>query len=409
MMMNGHSLPDRHTAAPRDSGREAQYFRLRSDARIGFDPNLCLGLRHPQTRCRRCTSACSARLLHVEERSVRLDAGCLDCGRCAAECPSRALSVAGFAPPENTAPEGESLFVDCWRVPAAQTPEGGYRVPCLGGLSVSRLLALHADRKSAPVVLLDRGWCGECEAWKASGHPAAAHLREATRLLQSIGVPEAALPRLARDPLPSLLADDARADPLAQAQLSRRGFFGSAAREATFAWSGAAESTSKTATGSVERIRPVERLKRLSLLASSAGVSTAELPGGLFPAIGVGETCADHEVCAGVCPTGALSRYAKDGASGLRFDPRLCIDCGACERACPEQALQMYRESVPGQAQVGRPLTRHLQRTCTECGTLFSARSGAPLCPQCVKRAQLARAGFSLSMSARGAAPRQRA
>jgi ferredoxin len=271
------------------------------------------------------------------------------------------------------------------------------------------LLALHADRKSAPVVLLDRGWCGECETWKASGHPAAAHLREAARLLESIGVPEAATPRLAREPLPSALAGNAHADPLAHAQLSRRGFFGSAAREATFAWSGAVEATSKKASGPVERIRPVERLKRLSLLASIVGVSTAELPGGLFPAIGVGETCTDHEVCAGVCPTGALSRYAKDGASGLRFDPRLCIDCGACERACPEQALQMYRESVPGQAQVGRPLTRHLQRTCTECGNPFSVRNDASKCPQCAKRAELARAGSLLSMSARQAAPPPRA
>ncbi len=373
---------------------------------------MCLGVRHPQARCRQCADACAPHCLRFDEQGVRLDAGCVDCGRCVAGCPTRALSIPGFALPETTAPEGRALFVDCWRVPAAQTPEGGYRVPCLGGLSVSRLLALYADRKGvAPVVLLDRGWCGKCEAWNRSGHPAAAQVDDAAQLLQSVGVLDARTPHLSRAALPNAPARPAQADPLAQAPLSRRGFFGSAVKEVTFVMSGAAisEGMPKAAAAAVQRVRPVERMKRLSLLADIAAASGTELPASLFPAVDVSEACADHQVCAGVCPTGALSGYSKDGASGLRFDPRRCIDCGACERSCPEQALHMDRQSVPGQAQIERPLTRHLQRTCNDCGTPFSARSGASLCPQCLKRTELARAGFSLAMSARRAAPSQRA
>jgi len=240
-------------------------------------------------------------------------------------------------------------------------------------------------------------------------HPATATLFDARGLLASLGVPHARVPRLEHAPLPRALAGRANADPLAQVPLSRRRFFGSALKEMTSALHGAETAplprTRTAATG--QRLRPVERLKRLSLLADIA--PGTELPASLFPALDAGEACANHQVCARVCPTGALSGYAQEEASGLRFDPSLCIECGACVRACPERAMQRYPESAPGQARTARALTRHLQRACEGCGAHFSSRNGAAQCPQCLKRTQLAHAGFSLTMSARRAAPGPRA
>ena len=56
------------------------------------------------------------------------------------------------------------------------------------------------------------------------------------------------------------------------------------------------------------------------------------------PCIGTKDTA-----CADVCPVDCIHpRKDEDGYEGsemLFIDPEVCIDCGACEPACPVQAI----------------------------------------------------------------------
>lgn len=51
----------------------------------------------------------------------------------------------------------------------------------------------------------------------------------------------------------------------------------------------------------------------------------------------VTENCIDckYTSCAAVCPVEAF----REGPDRLYIDPEVCIDCGACEPACPVQAI----------------------------------------------------------------------
>lgn len=63
--------------------------------------------------------------------------------------------------------------------------------------------------------------------------------------------------------------------------------------------------------------------------------------------------CIACTMCAGACPTGAISLEIQHGATGRRrfpavTDEKKCIGCMACEQECPVGAIAMRdRESRP--------------------------------------------------------------
>src|SRR3990172_12243156 len=177
------------------------YRRLRPDAPVGLLAKACLELHPRRVECARCAEACPAKVLSLTHEGLRLDDGCLGCGRCMAVCPTGALAVHGFSlklTPESTL---ETLVLDCWKVPSHLSPPGAVRVPCLGGLSVSHLLALRYVAGSRRFALLDRGWCGQCAAGRHDGHPAQTALSATRDWLKEIGAPESHWPVLDKQPL----------------------------------------------------------------------------------------------------------------------------------------------------------------------------------------------------------------
>lgn len=129
---------------------------------------------------------------------------------------------------------------------------------------------------------------------------------------------------------------------------------------------------------------PSQPTKRLTLLdtitrlgADAAAGAPTDLPAGAC----FGEVVVDRKrctlcfACANLCPTGALS--SDDGGTlRLRFAEDACVQCGLCERGCPEKAVSLRPRFRP-QASV-RGATRVLNEdallACTTCGTPFISR-----------------------------------
>lgn len=63
--------------------------------------------------------------------------------------------------------------------------------------------------------------------------------------------------------------------------------------------------------------------------------------------------CRDHvdTSCVEVCPVSCIYEYTGDDRekfpNQLYIDPEECIDCGACEPACPWQAIYPSEDDVP--------------------------------------------------------------
>lgn len=384
------------TAAPTAT---VTFRRLNPDAPVGLRVEACLPLRSRQDECELCVQACPIGVLHRREETFALDDGCLGCGRCQTACPMGALTVAGFAIGPVAGDGRDALDIDCQRVPADASPAGAVRVPCLGGLAVSRLLALRLLAGDRPMHLLDRGWCARCPAGAGAKHPARATLARARAWLQEAGVPESQWPDLRRRPLPASMRARTLADAGREHPLNRRDFFSRLARQVTGAVSEVMvlERAEPPAAGANARYAaPASSLERewqFVLLQQLAARPGRFMPARFFPAIEVEENCRNHRLCVALCPTGALRAYDIAGAGGIVLDASACIACGHCEAVCPEEALRLLPQGNGATPRTPMTLTRHALRVCEDCCSEFAGLEDEALCPGCRKSRDFARAG----------------
>jgi ferredoxin len=305
------------------------------------------------------------------------------CGQCAIACPTGALAVPGFDTPASASLEVRA--VDCWRVPAADSPRGTLRVPCLGGLSPAALLELTAAAERSPVGLLDRGFCGECPAG-GEIHPMAAALAETQRLLAEVGIAPERWPRRVTRHLPLVRMADSAGEPRLDELVSRRALLvGFAARLAAPALS------PPSASADESPVRPRPERERLFAALEQLAPDTLP-PARLFPKLTAGDACANHRICASACPTPALRPYRGEGACGISFAAAACVSCGLCVALCPEQALTLSTAGDADTDQSRRALTRFTVRVCPDCGA--DHQDNETVCPACRKDQSFARDAF---------------
>jgi ferredoxin len=383
---------------------ELRYHPLRKDHPLGLMEDACLPLRAPRyATCTACASVCPAKAIHIEEAALRLDDSCVRCGRCAAACPMGALGLPGFSVPDTTRESVGVLGVDCWKVPAKLSPDGSVRIPCLGGLSPGRILELVAAAGPRPVELLDRSWCATCSAGGAGKHPAAVSLELARSLLEAAGSGADRLPRLRSLHLPADLMPAEIPAPVSETKMSRRSFFSALTAKATIAMDQVkpltAEIELRRRRGFEREPVPSRERQRVLLGIQQIGQSAwVTQPPDLFHRIEVSAACDNSQLCASICPTGALAIFEESGRSELMFDTRLCIGCNECHAICPSGALSLLPNGYnsDGAALPDHPirLTSFGEKSCSECGQSFTDKAGEDLCPQCEKRRNLASSAF---------------
>lgn len=363
---------------------------LRADGRLRLNEGACLPLRSAFGGCRACAQACPVQAITVDIERVRVTEACIGCGRCAAVCPNEALAADGLeelqAALRTPLPQGVRL--ECSRVPSREDRPGTVRVPCLGGISPGRLAELQAHAGDTPVQLIDRGWCGQCNAGGAA-HPAQRAVATVTLWLTNLegGARQPAVPELRAEPLPMEKAQPFSLPPAPAADpapISRRQFFRTLAQNPTGMRRRATPmgSDGRAAFPAGTRRASPERTRLLAALDNTARRTGSTVPSEFFPRLTQTGGCVDHRICVAACPTGALAIEDNDGGAALHFSGAACIACGACTRACPEHALQLDAHHGVRQAQV---IARHARRACSNCGERFSPRADETLCSTCLK------------------------
>ncbi|MFA7293036.1 MAG: 4Fe-4S binding protein [Rhodocyclaceae bacterium] len=363
--------------------------------RIRLAAPSCLALRSGPGACQACITACPSSSIALRNDGFAVNDDCLGCGHCAAVCPSGAITVKGF---ENLAPlpDGNHVRIECWKVPAALSGHNTIRVPCLGGVSPAQWLGLVEAADQRRVVLVDRGWCAACSAGKHSAdeHPATPALDQADAILDELGWAEIHRPTRQTELLPvSLMPASIPAE--RPASLARRSFFRRLGKEAQRAV-GPVETVEDHSPRAL-RHHDMPLPERALLLAVARRLATAAarpMPATAYVALDVSSSCGHHQLCARLCPTGALSLYERNGTAGLEFDSESCTVCGLCARSCPERAIRILPAAqAPARGQ-RQPLTAFGERPCARCRTPFSGSPGRTECPECSLSQRLGAALF---------------
>jgi NAD-dependent dihydropyrimidine dehydrogenase PreA subunit len=85
------------------------------------------------------------------------------------------------------------------------------------------------------------------------------------------------------------------------------------------------------------------------------------------------DKCTLCMACVGACPARAL--LDAKAAPQLRFIERNCVQCGLCERTCPEDAITLSpRLLLTKEARIERVLNEAEAFGCVKCGKAFSTR-----------------------------------
>lgn len=337
---------------------------------FNYQADLCAHGASGLTGCTRCLDVCSTSAITSAGSQIRVDPYlCQGCATCTLACPTGALSFR--LPTRDTL---RRRLADTLQVPstparpvlvvhgqaqaeAVQGAAGAHAVLTLVAdplLAFGEELWLEAFTLGAQaVVLIDDDHLTPVARALIAERAAQARL-----LLRPFGVPAFRLGFVPVDGLALWLDGLARSSDAQASGLP-------AARSAP----------APRATPAAKRMALLDAL--LQLGQGGAAVAPAELPAGAC----FGEVVVDRKrctlcfACVNLCPTGALSS-ADGGTPRLRFAEDACVQCGLCERGCPEKAVLLHPRFRPQASARGatRVLNEDALLPCTRCGTPFISR-----------------------------------
>ena len=335
---------------------------------FSYEPGICAHGASGVTGCTRCLDVCSAEAIVSAGEQVRVDPYlCQGCAACTLACPTGALS---FRLPTAVElrqqmrlvlqPAPASILVVHTKA-LATTVRAAIGVRAALPMTVDPLPAFGEELwfeafalGAAAVALID-----DEKLVPASRALVETHIAQSRTILQAL--------RIAPDRL----------------QLLRAG--------ALTSWldslAAVARENSPIRAAPVAPFTPQSRdtrTKRLSLLdaISTLGDGGAAFtpvplpPDAYFGGVSVDRNhCTLCFACTNLCPTGALTAD-NEGFPRLRFVENACIQCGLCERGCPEKAVTLQPRFIPlpGARLESTVLQQDELFPCTACGTPFINR-----------------------------------
>ena len=333
---------------------------------FGYDPNICAHGASGIRGCTRCLDACPTGAIRSIGERVEVDPYlCQGAGVCASACPTGAMTYA--YPP----PDGQLAAL---RAALVAYREAGGRAPTLlvhdaeAGAQGWARVAGEAPESVIPWEVEEVGSIG-MDAWVASiawgarvvmhaPEPVPGSVRrelglqiEVTRsILGSMGYPPALLALVARDDalgsvLGAVLAP--ATDP-----------------PATFAPSGEKRTDIRLALDHLHDHAP--RRPDVADLPPAAPFGTVEADR---------DACTLCMACVSVCPASALQ--AGGDEPRLSFIEMNCVQCGLCERACPESCITRSPRYLFDREARRRPRVLNEDRPfhCVSCGKVFGTTS----------------------------------
>lgn len=328
----------------------------------------CVRYRFRYSTCTRCADNCPAEALTPGEEGVELDVNrCSGCGLCVPACPTATFHLPSFPTSALAKPAEKQLVVAC--TPSGQA--GDVLVPCLGDIDPALLASL--GMRHIAVTLHGTEHCRAC-AHAPHGSERFEMLLTAMQEVDGTG-PEKWI-------APVVDATQSRPHRADRRQLFRR--FSNRAVESIRSDMESEEVVPESAIRAAAHFVPARRalaerlLERLERLPEESLLPLLFDVAAIVPGDG---SCTGCDVCARVCPTGALKVAEAESEWLLLFRAGQCVGCGVCIEACGPGALTLQHHWQPEGEEPA--LLHELRRyRCQGCGRFFVGLE-EDKCPVC--------------------------
>ncbi len=377
-----------------------------------YRQNLCAHKRNEIVGCTRCIDVCSALAIRSHGDGVHVEPHlCVGCGACATACPSGAMSYAyPDAPSVGTRARGA---LSAYRSAGGRRPvillhgeeDAAAILAALGrgaGASVARAPTIrglparvipvalhHVASAGADLALALLAYGAAQVVWWCTGKEAPQYRELLEREIGWAGVLAAGLGLSGK----RFVVLDASSPAGLEAALAGLETPAEVPTAATFAVS---EDKRRTIEFAVEHLleaaRAVEKPSRYAGFlsgnvaggAASANSSTGATEGtGAAIALPQGapfgrlqidrDACTLCLACVGACPEKALLDMGEE--PGLRLIERNCVQCGLCQKTCPEDAISLEARYLTGkEREHSVTLNSAVPLACIQCGKLFGTQ-----------------------------------
>ncbi len=355
------------------------------------DTPRCINTRHEAVDCDRCEAICPTGAISRFSVTPRISTeACVTCGACLAVCPSDAIAIptamenAPFRALEHLPPGDIGLVCGVHPDPqasAAPAPTVLRHGMCLASLDIGRLIALTEG--GSRLVWLDTSGCSTCPI--ATVRSAIEQAAAAANALASLfgRPPPIATVDNGRVPAERAVVDGSHQGLTRRDLLTAAGLRREAPDTPMTRRRGAVGDRLPIALPRARR-RLLDHLDRWGEApAADSFLSTSGSP---FASVVIDDDlCRGCRLCSRFCPTGALNWHSAAGSFTLGFLASLCIDCGICVAACPEDAVGLGEELAAEQL-LEREWSVLLTGTlvdCAGCGQPTRGEEEANLCHSC--------------------------
>lgn len=335
---------------------------------FNYKPSICAHSRRQLSGCQQCLEACPAEAISSTGDTVTVNPSlCQGCGNCTAVCPSGAMSYA--LPTLETSLYRARKMIQAWFKSESQPPQivihdleqGQLLIDAMGNKIPSNVITFSIEEIGALAMpfwlsVLAYGAKG-VTIWDAESHQdhdwfeLQQEIDKTNSILVGLGYIENAVNYLKTNDMSKLILYLAETSSLEMSDV------------AAFAGIDDKRQMISMALDHLHKYAPT-KIDVLTLSTSAA-----------FGEIKVDkQACTLCHSCVSVCPVGAVL----DGGEQpqLNFIEALCLQCGLCETACPENAIELVPQYLFNRQQARKLRLLHDEPifNCISCDKAFATK-----------------------------------